>query len=142
MTKWHAGCYTMTIIRKFIYGSLNLFYRVCRLCGRKKGLLLIGGIIGSILLTPIIAPIVAPLFATGSLYGAAATTSGLANLGLGSIAAGGFGMKGGLIVLSAVNYGISYGIGTIYKKVIMILMKVALIMLRNKLIHMYLITIH
>lgn len=48
----------------------------------------------------IAAPIIAPMFATAGLAGAAATSSGLAVLGGGSLAAGGFGMVGGTAVLA------------------------------------------
>lgn len=60
----------------------------------QNGIMMLGAI-GGILL----APIVAPLFAAPGLAGAAAMSSGLATLGGGSIAAGGFGMLGGQVVL-------------------------------------------
>lgn len=44
-------------------------------------------------------PFIAPLFAVPGLFGAAAISSGLATLGGGSIAAGGFGMLGGQVVI-------------------------------------------
>lgn len=45
-----------------------------------------------------LAPFIAPAFAAAGLFGAAATSSGLAAMGGGSLAAGGFGMLGGTIV--------------------------------------------
>lgn len=55
---------------------------------------IVGSIIGLFF-----APIIAPLFAAPGLFGAAAMSSGLATLGGGAIAAGGFGMLGGQVVL-------------------------------------------
>ena len=52
----------------------------------------VGAVIGSI--------IIPPLFAASGLHGAAAMSSGLATLGGGSIASGGFGMLGGQVVLN------------------------------------------
>jgi len=46
----------------------------------------------------IFAPIIAPFFAGAGLYGAAATSHGLATMGFGSLASGGAGMFGGQIV--------------------------------------------
>jgi hypothetical protein len=58
------------------------------------GLTVVGGI-----LTTLLVPVVAPLFAAKGLYGAAAISNGLATLGGGSLAAGGFGMAGGKMVI-------------------------------------------
>jgi hypothetical protein len=77
------------------------------------GMLVTGGIIvggalvvgaAGLLLGPLAAPLIAPMFAGttaagGGLAGAAAVSSGLANLGGGAIVAGGAGMQGGLAVL-------------------------------------------
>ena len=74
--------------------------------GKGKNLLL-GAVAGMLILavaaaflTPVIAGFLAPILAPG-LYGAAAVSAVLAALGGGAIAAGGFGMAGGLAVLVA-----------------------------------------
>lgn len=61
-------------------------------------LTLVGGIIGLV-----VAPMIAPLVITKTLFGAAAVSHGLAILGGGSIASGGFGMFGGKIVVGFVG---------------------------------------
>lgn len=73
-------------------------------CKREKaGLALLGG-----LLFALAAPFLAPLAAAPGLYGAAAFTNGLATLGFGSLAAGGFGMAGGLITLGITGITVGY----------------------------------
>jgi len=59
---------------------------------KKTGKIMIGALIGVL-----IAPYLAPVLLSGGLVGAAALTHGLAVLGGGSLAIGGFGMAGGLI---------------------------------------------
>ena len=73
------------------------------------------------LIAVIVAPVLAGHIGTGlfGLYGAAATAKGLALLGGGAIAAGGFGMAGGTIAIMVGGSIIGYGIGNSnYKKTV------------------------
>ena len=86
--------------------SIKPLYDTC--VDKKNQNIIWGGAVLGVLL----APIVMPLF--GGLYGAAAITHGLALLGGGSLAAGGFGMIGGMISSAAIGGGIGYFLGENY----------------------------
>ena len=68
----------------------------------KRLLMVVGTILGGLIFTP---AVIGPMFAAKSLYGAAAISNGMANLGLGSLVSGGFGMFGGGLVLNAAKIG-------------------------------------
>lgn len=87
--------------------------------------LLLGGLIGGAVVAavaaaiaiPILVPLLAPVLAPG-LSGAAAISAVLAALGGGAIAAGGFGMAGGMVVIvgggAILGTGVGTGIGSLF----------------------------
>lgn len=78
-------------------------------------LMLVGGIGAGVLTSGLAAPAIGAAVGTSmfGLYGAAATSAGLAALGGGSLAAGGLGMAGGTAVISAAGglLGLGFGAG-------------------------------
>ena len=95
----------MDITKKITSATHKLLGKDWRIA---KGLVLGGGtgLITSIFLSPVIGGLIGNL---AGLYGAAATSYGLALLGGGSLASGGFGMLGGSVVLG-LGFGISNGV--------------------------------
>lgn len=69
---------------------------------KSRNLLVAGaGVVGALLFGGYAAPLLIKAFAAPGLFGASATSSGLAALGGGSLAAGGLGMAGGTTILGA-----------------------------------------